>query len=97
MNGKKNFSKNFYIFEDLLNKEYKESYMNNLDQVIFSFKNLQNLLFEYNNNVENFKEILNKGENKTKEIIELLFSFCNIKDEIKVKKIFIWFIELNFI
>jgi hypothetical protein len=89
LNGKKNFSKNFYIFEDLLNKEYKESYMNNLDQVIFSFKNLQNLLFEYNNNVENFKEILNKGENKTKEIIEIFFSFCNIKDEIKVKKKFI--------
>jgi hypothetical protein len=79
------FSKNFYIFEDLLNKEYKESSMNNLDQVIYSFKNLQNLFFEFNNNVENFRDILNKEDNKIKEIMQIFDSFDNLKNEIKVK------------
>jgi hypothetical protein len=60
--------------------------MNNLDKVIFSFKNLQNLFFEFNNNIENFREILKKEENKTKEIFEIFDSFYYLKKEIKVKK-----------
>jgi hypothetical protein len=58
--------------------------MNNLDRIIYSFKNLQNLFFEFNNNIENFREILKIEENKSKEIIEIFDSFYYLKKEIKV-------------
>ena len=57
--------------------------MNNLDRIIYSFKNLQNLFFEFNNNIENFREILKIEENKSKEIIEIFDSFYYLKKEIK--------------
>ena len=62
--------------------------MNNLDNVIYSFKNLQNLFFEFNNNLENFKECLNKEDaNKSKEYVQVYDSFSNLKNEIKVNNL----------
>jgi len=92
----KNFSKCFCNYQEVIENEFSNSNKNNLDKVIYSFKNLQNLFFEYNNNLEDFNQFISKNNN-AKEYIELkniYNSFYELKSEIKVT--YLEFIDIFF-
>lgn len=90
-NMPKCFSKCYKYYQETIDEEFKNSTMNNLDKVIYSFKNLQNLFFEYNNNLENFNQYMSSPNHiKDKELKEIFDSFLFLKAEIKVNLIFIF-------
>ncbi len=88
----KNFSKCYKNYQEILENEYNKSNKNNLDNVIYSLKNIQNLFFEFNNNIDNFNQYI-QTNNKSKDVeLKIIFnSFYNLKSEIKVNLIFIIF------
>ena len=79
------FSNCYTKYQELIENEFQNSKMSNFDKTMFGFKNLQNLIFEYSNNLENFKEyIINVNNPKDNELKIIFNSFFIIKTEIKV-------------
>ncbi len=82
----KNFSNCYKNYQEIIECEYCNSTKNNLDKIIYSFKNLQNLFFEYNNNLENFNQYQQSNKSYDLELKSVFDSFSCLKSEIKVIK-----------